>query len=1073
MAEISNHDTKTDPCLADNYVMMDDPTYFTTYETDPNSVRCETDIVKQWYRIKFGAVATSPPPLNRCGTEQTVWIDPLTLPSSGESGFVTLCLKTSTGDCPYTGTILAKNCGSFFVYELRQLNARFCPLGYCFEKDTGMIQPSVSASLVNGTITIDSTEYPNKEILFTCHLEANTDVELTSLYYDVVWYINDQEITRMSDLTYSTYINNGGLSEGEWRGKYSLPMQVKCVVQAKTEVSTGTDHFIDSAPFYAGFKTELSGETLQENGELNLTIRLTVPLGCTYLNNMEQKDIQKHEQDHCKMAIRVVIPDEDSATDSCTPGHVIKNSITFVNYNCGEFIHHSSWDTPVVLTLHGAPDNIVNTGHRFAVIQLRADSVFGHSVWSGAVGEQIVVHIHDDDINIMGKKCYSSNDPHMQTFDGKNYELQHTGEYVLYQHDDQSIAIHAYFQPCKWGLPNAKCNCGIAVRYSNVVFRANFCKHSNGYNRIIELNGCDKDAMKIHNFQSSTTYGSSFEITLQTGTVVTFSYGSFRDSVIFIHYIYVKPSMLDWKASRGLCGYLDGSTANDFIMKDGSETLNANDFSNSWKITSGSSESLFINPLQPNPTPSPMNHSYCTCKNESIFDEHVSCSAFPVKACSSSESSDSIVASLTGYIDMCRTSYTKRDTEEDMVFIPLYPNLEEGNDTESEVPEWSGNWTEISAAEACREFLSASKLAQKCEEVIPGFDTEAYVPDCTKDIKLTGGSTVFMESTLSLLQTACVTEAVRLENLTRDDSGNGTTLLDEILALRCTNNCSNAGSCVNGTCQCETGYEGHDCSQSGNDPPLISQETNMGLCDSSINTCSKYVVSGDNFMPKRPTCKVRPFKVIDSSIEMEGNELIFTGEYVNTFIVICDIPNSRKRRSTTDNQLPTGYKISLSNDGTTFSTEVTFINFDANCYECNITTMTCTAKGCSQSVQDDSSTIAQDNSSKTAVVMGVVVGLVSLLVIVVALCCIKKKFAKKQTAVISGDKSKSDDGKWNDWDLFNSSELIIGVRPPFQTCSKEKIDLNIYDMKKSPQPYANERNAETVMAWEEDAGLKN
>ncbi|OWF39670.1 von Willebrand factor D and EGF domain-containing protein-like [Mizuhopecten yessoensis] len=1041
-----------DPCLAGNHVTFDDPTRYTTYDTDLSSVRCDNGTVKQWYRVPFGSVATTPPPVNRCGTTQPVWIEPTTLPSTGETQLVTICLRTTYATCPSTGVIYAKNCGSFYVYELRPLNAVFCPLAYCLERDSSQtVLPSVSTSLVEGTFEIDNEDFPNKEILFTCDLQGNTGVTLETLSYDVVWYIDDQEIKRRTDLNYSAMLIDGALREGEWREQYSLGIQVKCAVEAKTEVSTGTGNFEHSSPFYAGFKAELSGDILQENGELELTIKLTVPLGCTYTNNLATKAVQKFEQDHCHMRIRVVSP-KDESTDQCSRGGVTNNAVTFKNNECGVLIYHTSWDTSAVMKIHGAPDNIVNSGHRMALLQLRTDSVITHKVWSQVVGDEIEINIHDDDINIMGKVCYSSNDPHMKTFDGKQYELQVTGEYVLYKHDTLPVAIHAYFQPCDYGLPNAKCNCGIAIRNDNAVFRANFCKHSNGFNRIIEYNGCDKDAMKITHYQSSNRYGSGFQITLPTGTSVTFHYGSYS-SAVFIHYIFVKPSVLDWKASAGLCGYMDGSTGNDFKKTDGSETSNESVFGTSWKITEGTSQSLFINPLVTQSSPTMTAREYCTCKNETKFDEHASCSASPAEPCSSSDSSDT---ASYGYLDTCRTSFTKRDTDEEMVYFPWYSNLGGNNDTESGVPDWSGNWTEASAALACREFLRDSPLIQKCEEVIPGFDSEVYVPDCTKDIKLSG-STLFMESTLSLLKTACIAEAVRLENLTKNDTGSGSTILDEMLALSCSNNCSNVGSCINGTCQCENGYSGNDCSMSGNAPPILSQETNVGLCDTSINVCSKYLVSGENFMPMQLTCRAQPFKVYGSVIRLEGEAMTFSATYVNSFTCICKIPASRKRRSTYAS-LPSGYKISMSNDGTTFSTEVTFLNFDANCYECNTTSMMCTEKtGSCQTVNADPGPSVSDDTSETAIGVGVGVGIVILLVvIIVVFLCILKHKNRKSTAVVSLSNLRMDDEKVSPSQLYfpslkefpvdDSAEVIIGVHPSFQTYSKEKTDIVINDL---------------------------
>jgi hypothetical protein len=56
-------------------------------------------------------------------------------------------------------------------------------------------------------------------------------------------------------------------------------------------------------------------------------------------------------------------------------------------------------------------------------------------------------------------------------------------------------------------------------------------------------------------------------------------------------------------------------------------------------------------------------------------------------------------------------------------------------------------------------------------------------------------------------------------------------------------------------------------------------------------------------------------------------------------MVSCDIPVSRKRRST-DNSVE-GYDLSLSYDGTNYGDSVSFIIYDEDCFTCNATTVTC------------------------------------------------------------------------------------------------------------------------------------
>jgi len=70
--------------------------------------------------------------------------------------------------------------------------------------------------------------------------------------------------------------------------------------------------------------------------------------------------------------------------------------------------------------------------------------------------------------------------------------------------------------------------------------------------------------------------------------------------------------------------------------------------------------------------------------------------------------------------------------------------------------------------------------------------------------------------------------------------------------------------------------------------------------------------------------------------------LTFDGTYVNDISCSCTLPSNRRRREAdSDRVIADGYYMSVSNDGTTFSDEITLINCDSACYECNVTAVTC------------------------------------------------------------------------------------------------------------------------------------
>jgi len=50
-----------------------------------------------------------------------------------------------------------------------------------------------------------------------------------------------------------------------------------------------------------------------------------------------------------------------------------------------------------------------------------------------------------------------------------------------------------------------------------------------------------------------------------------------------IHYIQIKPSVLDITSSSGLCGHFDDDRSKDFKLRDGSFTQDQNEFANEWR----------------------------------------------------------------------------------------------------------------------------------------------------------------------------------------------------------------------------------------------------------------------------------------------------------------------------------------------------------------------------------------------------------------------------------------------------------------------------------------------------------
>ena len=76
---------------------------------------------------------------------------------------------------------------------------------------------------------------------------------------------------------------------------------------------------------------------------------------------------------------------------------------------------------------------------------------------------------------------------------------------------------------------------------------------------------------------------------------------------------------------------------------------------------------------------------------------------------------------------------------------------------------------------------------------------------------------------------------------------------------------------------------------------------------------------------------------------VEQAEATFThpGIYSSLFLMMCKIPEERRKRSVEGPRVASGYYISVSNDGVNFTEEVMVLAFDRRCYDCNVTALRC------------------------------------------------------------------------------------------------------------------------------------
>ncbi|XP_069136361.1 von Willebrand factor D and EGF domain-containing protein-like [Argopecten irradians] len=150
----------------------------------------------------------------------------------------------------------------------------------------------------------------------------------------------------------------------------------------------------------------------------------------------------------------------------------------------------------------------------------------------------------------------------------------------------------------------------------------------------------------------------------------------------------------------------------------------------------------------------------------------------------------------------------------------------------------------------------------------------------------------------------------------------------------CRNQCSRLGTCHEGTCACQTGYTGDDCSVPVGVAPVASHIRGDGLCDVGDRKCVKVQFIARHLMAG-PGLKCRYKKAEHGS----GN-IIPYGEYIeapasltNFLEVECTLPESIVFHKESASE---AFVVSVTTDGALYSTDLPFLVYDGSCQTCTL-----------------------------------------------------------------------------------------------------------------------------------------
>ncbi|CAG2253686.1 unnamed protein product [Mytilus edulis] len=286
---------------------------------------------------------------------------------------------------------------------------------------------------------------------------------------------------------------------------------------------------------------------------------------------------------------------------------------------------------------------------------------------------------------------------------------------------------------------------------------------------------------------------------------------------------------------------------------------------------------------------------------------------------------------------------------------------------------------------------------------VEGLEDSLSVKGCVNDIRVSG-TTEFAEQSIRAYKSSCINEVQLNTSLwSRDSKTIGTTLLDDIVENDCPNDCNvkmtNRGNCVNGFCQCFSGFAGDDCSVSTNQPPALTATFTENKCDVNKTVCMEVPVFGTNFHKSQYLqCRFQEKELNHTDSGHKDTTHLLNARMISFAEIACPLPDNlrnRKRRST-DPLSPKAFLISITTTGKSFSNQMPVIIYDSACSDCEITgtSMKCNLKNNICVVEDKCyslsstmcrNTVAKDKSKSMLWIIGAALGGLAITSIVIVI----------------------------------------------------------------------------------------
>ncbi|CAB1333429.1 unnamed protein product, partial [Coregonus sp. 'balchen'] len=923
---------------------------------------CDHSLIPGWYQFQIFDKPASMP--TQC-VEAPVWLslgEGESLPRPLEVTQLTACatwqffLSSSKDCCLFRIPVTVRNCGDFYVYLLQPTQEMSDSAAVVCGPDEVEVDGTCKAKQPpSPAVPVIVAELSGSIVYLKCSFEGHS--LNSSLGYVVAW-------SRLSPQ---------GTKE-ELKQETTIYCSCSSFFLDSPDIQ-GTP--VESKEFFAGIRLRPEVTTVSEDGkDYELTVESTIPVPCP---GDASSSSSSSSTEQCTLSLHLSTSNQgedllgpDVVLSSCQVD--LSQSLGCRNGVCSQALVHLS-----------AVTDFLRDGDRTTQISVKP-IVTSNFLWSGYTPQSVQITVKD----VPSAYCYSFTDPHIITFDGRQYDNYQIGTFVLYKSTQQPFEVHVRQWECGSLVHGASCMCGFVARDGGDVIAFDMCNGELGDTRP-HLSVKNRDVGKSGIRITESYQGRKVTITFSSGAFVCADVSDWGMSLT------LRAPSSDWGHTEGLCG----NTHNDLHTAGGAALDNEDvaAFISEWRLPPGSSLFDTVPSYQSAPNP----HRYCNCEEESrpksprtrsqpIPGSDSSCyhhgnvrlhSIIPTldvtaeyinsvelfkghhvypsgnsnqhgqaedTASQPGERGSTLTGSSHGannqrsrgrrqsYQFLPNTPYQSLSQSDLEGFTYFFPEDHElaAQPESSPPPTWPtpSGLTQLQARVQCQRVVANSSVALGCGRLLGPAIVSQAVAMCVSDLQLKDDQ-AWVGATLPLLENECERRLV-------EERGREGEHQDMLSFLKCPNLCNGNGQCSEWGCLCFPGFGSYDCSVISDQTPEITELENEGLCDVRQSDCSTVQVFGQGFKDSYELkCEFLKEKFVDGEWTLDEPQFSLA-TFLDVSGLECQLPlGYRQPTAGVDLDMATGrplarWQIKVSNDGYGYSNAKILTLFDGACQICTL-----------------------------------------------------------------------------------------------------------------------------------------